>query len=381
MLIAIITALIIMFIILIPPNERAQLLDQQQTSSSSESTTIAEKTLLTVSPGRVDYLAQKEIEHPLPVINIYTKTEAKTLAEKNTAYLKKGVFSEQTSELKFAIPDLEHTKNALLSLGVLENPKGRLVITLNGEEVFNAEVSQGNLQPIKLPKNTLQENNVLTFYVSSPGLAFWVTNEMSLQKIKVVADVTSLEAQSSSNIFLVSETEKANLEKVLLEFQPTCNPDGLGKLTVSMNGKMVYSGIPDCEQQMAPLEISPENVNQGENEVVFHTDQGTYLLTHVVVTSKLKEVDFPAYYFDLSHEEYQAVKDGKRRVKATLSFVDVVAGKSGNLEFNGHINYFDTKELSYAFDLSDNIVQGANALKIKPKKTIDVRELKVELVK
>jgi len=383
-LLAIVAALIIMFIILIPPQERAELLGEDLDDGDSTGdidNTITQKTLLTVSPGRVDYLAQKEIEHPLPVVNIYTKTEAKTLAEKNIAYVKRGIFSEQTSELKFYISDLENTENALLSLGVLENPTGRLIITLNGDEIFNAEVGVGNLQPIKLPSNTLQENNILTFAVSSPGLAFWATNDMSLQKIKVIADVTSLEAQSSNNIFLVSETEKKNLEKVLLKFQPSCNYAEVGKLTVSVNGRIVYSAIPDCELQMAPLEISPENLNQGENEIVFHTVKGAYLLTHVVVESKLREVDFPAYYFDLSYEQYQAIKDNQRRVKVTLAFVDVVASKSGNLEFNGHINYFDTKELSYTFDLSKDVVQGANAIKIKPKKTIDVRELKVELVK
>lgn len=382
-LLAIITALLVAFIILIPPAERAELLGDNETSVSKETGyTVSEKNLLTVSPGRIDYLAQKEIEHPLPVVHIYTKTEAKVLAEKNIAYLKKSVFSEENSKFSFSIPDLENTKNVLLTFNVLEaEDEERLVITFNDEEIFNAEVEKGNMKPIKIPSNLLQQNNLITFSVSSPGLAFWATNEISLENIRIVADVTSLEAQSSENIFLVSDTEKENLETVILKFQPECNMGEVGKLTVTINGQPVYSGMPDCELAMIPIEFSPAHLNQGENEIVFFTEKGMYLLSHVVIESNLEELIFPTYYFELSYEQYQEIANGKKSVKLGIDFVDVVARKYGSLVFNGHVKYFDTKEISYAIDLSEDVVQGANAIQIKPKKTLDVRELKVDLVK
>lgn len=382
-LLAIITALLVAFIILIPPAERAELLGDNETSISKETGyTVSEKNLLTVSPGRIDYLAQKEIEHPLPVVHIYTKTEAKVLAEKNIAYLKKSVFSEENSKFSFSIPDLENTKNVLLTFNVLEaEAEERLVITFNDEEIFNAEVVKGNIKPIKIPSNLLQQNNLMTFSASSPGLAFWATNEISLENIRIVADVTSLEAQSSKNIFLVSDTEKENLETVILKFQPECNMGEVGKLTVTINGLPVYSGMPDCELAMIPIEFSPAHLNLGENEIVFFTEKGMYLLSHVVIESNLEELIFPTYYFELSYEQYQEIADGKKSVELGIDFVDVVARKYGSLVFNGHVKYFDTKEISYAIDLSEDVVQGANAIQIKPKKTLDVRELKVDLVK
>src|SRR3989344_2166636 len=302
-LIAIIAALIVGFVILIPPQERAKLLDEPSTTTPTSPG--AAQNLLMESPGRIDYLAQKEIEHPLPVINIYTKTEAKVLGEQNE----------------------------------------------------------------------------VVFTVSSPGLAFWRTNELSLQNVKIVADVTSVEAQASKNIFLLSEVEKKNLEKVTLKFQPGCDLDEVGRLTVLVNGKVVYAAVPDCDVALVPIEISPGALNQGENEIIFKTEQGTYLLTHIVIESELKEVDFPTYYFDLTYEEYSDVVDEDKRVRITLEFVDVVARKFGDLEFNGHTKYFDTKEVSYILDVSDDVVQGANALKIKPRKTLEVRQLKIDLVK
>ncbi len=378
-LIAIIAALIVGFVILIPPQERAKLLDDNTNSSSIIVPGLVEKKLISVSPGRIDYLTQQEVEHPIPVVNIYARTEAKILAEKNVAYAKKGVFSEQTDVLTVMVPDLKHTKNMLLSLDV-KAVKGKLVIIVNGEQVFNDEVASGSLAPITVPQNILKEQNTVVFTASSPGLAFWRTDEVSLENIKAVADVTSVEAQSSRNVFLVSETEKENLQKVVLKFQPSCKYQEVGVLEITINGKLIYSSVPDCDLAIIPIEFAPEVLNQGENEVVFRTEKGDYLLIHILVKSDLKELEFPTYYFDLSYEEYRKIVDGDKRVRLTLNFVDVVARKFGDLEINGHKRYFDTKEVSYVLDVSDDIVQGTNALKIKPRKTLEVRELRADLL-
>lgn len=382
-LLAIIAALIIMFIILIPPKERAELLGEELEGSTDANsrieTTVSEKNLLEVSPGRIDYLAQKEMEHPLPVVNIFTRTEAKVLAEKNVAYAKKGVFSEETDQLSFEIADLKNTENVLLNLNVVGG-SGNLIIKLNEEDIFDAEVKAGSLT-VPVPKNQLKDKNVLLFMVSSPGVAFWATNDVSLEKIKIVADVTNLNAQYSKNMFIVSETEKKNMEKAILEFQPGCNIDAVGKLAVTLNGENVYSAVPDCELGMTSIEISPEKINQGENQIIFYTEKGSYLLSHIVVESQLKEVEFPAYYFELSYEEYKDVQDETKRVRLTIEFVDAVMRKYGDITFNGLLSHFDTKEVTYTQDLSEDVVQGTNALKIKPLKTLDIREVSVDLIK
>jgi hypothetical protein len=390
-LLVVIAALLVGFIILIPPADRAELLGEDinggtsTTSSSSSGDTdideaVAEVNLMTVSPGRIDYLAQKEMEHPLPVINIYTKSESKVLAEKNVAYTKKGAFSEEKSTFKFTIPDLKHTENFLLSFKAKE-VEGKVIISLNGEELYNSEVNSGDALTVNLPQNIIQESNEMIFSASSIGAAFWATNEFTLENIQVVAEVTSIEAQSSKNIFLVSDTEKRNLEKVVLKFKPDCEFTETGKLSILINGNEIYSAVPDCELSMVPIEFSPALVYQAENEIIFKTDQGNYLLSHVVVESHLKEVDYPTYYFEMSYEQFQDVLEEKLRVRLEMDFVDVVTSKYGELVFNGHVKNFDTKEVSYTIDLSDDIVQGNNALKVKPKKTLDVREIKVDLVK
>ena len=227
-LVAIILGLLITFIILIPPSERAELLGDEKASNVTGRGTLgqaeAKENLLTLTPGKIDFLGQLNIEHPLPVVNIYTSTESKILAEKNVALAKRGIFSEETDIFSFSIPDYENTEDALLSFNV-ENVKGRLIISLNGEKIYNSDLTTESVQPVRLPKNLLKEKNEMVFRVSSPGLAFWVTNSIALSDIQIVGDVTSLEAQSSTNIFLISETEKRNLDRVVLKFQPDCVQD------------------------------------------------------------------------------------------------------------------------------------------------------------
>ena len=387
-LLALVMGLIIAFIILIPPEDRAELLDEPYTSSSSSSSSsstvdleeaVVKENLLEESPGRIDFLSQNEIEHPLPVVNIYTKTETKILAEKNVATAKKGVFSEERASFSFDIPDFKNSENYLLTFKV-RNADGAIQLFLNGDGVYSSESVDGDSITINLPKNNILEENDLVIAASSPGIAFWATNEVTLENIKIVADVTSVKAQESKNIFLISEIEKKNMEKLTLKFKPDCIFEDVGKLDVNINDIEVYSAVPDCDLSMVPIEFSPDMVYQGENEITFRTDKGTYVLSHVLIESKLAEVEYPTYYFDLSLEQYNDVMDENKRLRLQLDFVDVVVSKYGDVVFNGHVKHFDTKEVTYTIDLSDDAVKGSNSVKLKPKKTLEVREIRVDLV-
>lgn len=379
-LIALIAAFIIMFVVLIPPKERAAILGEEGTADQpGVPSGPLVKNLLTVSPGRIDYLSQKEIEHPLPVVNVFTRTESEIITEKNLAYAKNGVFTDEEDEFRFQLKDVEHTENVLLHFAI-EALEGRLQISLNGEEVFDAIVAVGATKPVPLPQRLLKEDNLIVFSVSSPGAAFWKTNEAALKNIRIIGDVTDLGAQFSRNMFLVSETEKQNLEKVVLKFQPGCLSGDVSKLHVAVNGREIYDAIPDCAVAFVPLEFSPDILQRGENEITFTTERGTYLLSHVLVLSQLRDVEFPTYYFDLSLEEYDEIFDGDLRVRLRMEFVDITTDKFGEVIFNGHTKGFDTKEGFVVLDLSGDVVRGTNSLKIKPRKTIEVRELRVDLL-
>ncbi|MBI2662076.1 hypothetical protein HYX11_01310 [Candidatus Woesearchaeota archaeon] len=379
-LLAIVAGLIIMFIVLMPPAERAQLLGESKTTITSTSDiAVTGAVLFKTSPGRIDYFSNKDLEHTLSDINIFTKTESKIIAEKNSIYAKRSLFSKKTAEFSFKIKNLGQTDNVLLSF-MAKNAQGRVIITLNSEEIYNGIINTKNVKPIALSKSSLKDDNLLVFSLSSPGLAFWRTNELVLEDIKTLGDITSLDTQYSKNVFLVSDTEKKNMEKMILKLYPECQSNDVGRLTIKLNTHEIYNNIPDCSQTILEVEIAPEIIVSGENALTFSIEQGAYLLTHPKLQTKLKEIDYPTYYFDIPHEQFNTIKDKTKKVRLTLNFVDITDSKQGEFLINANIQSFDTKDTSFIYDMSNYAVEGNNAIKIKPKRSLDVRELRVELI-
>jgi len=376
---AVVAGLLIMFIVLMPPKERAELLGEGSSVSSGTGKVSASNLLLT-APGKIDYLAMRNVEHPLPVIQIYTQAQSEVLAEKTLIYAKKSLFSQEDGIFRFSLKDITNTQQALLNFKVKE-VEGRLIVLLNGETVFNAPAGEGDAITINLPQSSLKSENTLTFQASSPGIAFWATNEVSLEEAKTVGEIVNLEGQYSKQVFLVSEMEKRNLDKVLLKFQPDCRQSEVGRLKVTLNNNEVYSGIPDCDLSLVPIEIAPSLIKENENTLAFQVDRGRYVLSHVSVDSKLKDLDFPSYYFGVSHELYRDLQNNTYEVRLKMDFTDSGDSKYGDILVNGHYYSFDTKAISIAVNVTDDVVQGNNAIKIKPRKTVEVRELRVDLVK
>ncbi len=316
-LVALVAGMLILYILFLPADVRQDLLGETgsiSTSGGSSGSTdygdvvIYNETIMEESPGRIDYLKFSEYEHQLSAVNLYTVTEAETLFSEESLYIKNGIFDKLFRNLTFTIDDLENTENILLSFN-LERAKGRLSIYLNGEKIFDNEVT-GIMDPLDLSDRNLEYENLLTFEVSDVGFAFWTTNEYQLTGIKITGDVTDISEQSSKNTFTVTDTEKFNIESVKMKFFPDCTPRGVGALKIYVNNENIYSSIPDCGQ-INIVEFSPSVISAGDNSVIFKTDEGTYLIYQIMVETELKEQTYPVYYFDLTEtlfyfsEEYK----------------------------------------------------------------------------
>ncbi len=382
-LVAIIAGLLIMFIIMIPPSERAKILGDPVPGSSANGGGVvpvgAISTLLIQHPGRIDYLVQKEIEHPLPVINIQTTEEAGIISEKSVVSSKRGILSEKSSEFSFPVISPADVRNPLLTFRVTEQV-GDLHVIMNGEEIYSGPAGGSQMRPVIIPSGLLHTDNTIIFKVSSPGLAFWRTNSFVAENVKVVADTLNREAQVARHVFLVSETEKQNLERVQLKFHPECRYGEAGSLHILLNNKEVYSATPDCELSLVPIELAASDLFTGENRIEFKTDKGTYLLSAVTIVSKLKEVSYPTYYFELSEEQYDAIKSHKNDLKITVAFTDVTDVREGQIIFNGVNRDFSTRSPTVALDVGADIEKGSNSVVIKPRRTLDVREIRADIV-
>jgi hypothetical protein len=299
--VALIVGLIVLYIIFLPPDERAKLLGENESiedeNEENASVEAEENVLLLEYPGRMDYLKEKDYEHDIAAFSLYKTTNAEELETINPFIIRHGLFDDVKKEIPFKIKDLKNTENVLLSFTAKKNT-GILTIKLNDVNIFESEITTQNPKPIKLKEN-LKEDNLLEFSVSGTGAKFWSTNTYSLEDIRIVGDVADISRQESKNIFFVSENEKLNLEGTKLRFWPDCNPDDVGKLEIMVNYQDVLSSIPDCGT-INMYTFSPAVLHKGDNNIVFKTDKGSYRIEQIKITTDLKGLSYPTYYFEIN---------------------------------------------------------------------------------
>ena len=381
--VALIVGLIILYIILLPPDERAKLLGENETIEDENGENVSveaeENILLLEYPGRIDYQKEKEYEHDIAAFSLYKTTNAEELEAINPFIIRHGLFDEVKKEIPFKIPDLKNTKNVLLSFKVKKH-KGILTVKLNDVNIFESEITTSNPKPIKLKEGYLKEDNILEFSVSGTGAKFWSTNTYSLDDARIVGDVADISRQESKNIFFVSENEKLNLEGARLRFWPDCNPDDVGKLEIMVNYQEIFSSIPDCKT-INMYTFSPAVLHKGDNNIVFKTDKGSYRIEQIKITTDLRELSYPTYYFEINESTYDKIKNDTYDAKLTLEFIDDKKDKVMNLNINNRMIYVDTDEELYYKNIDSYVREGNNFIKIEPLSMLDIVELKVELEK
>ena len=378
--IALVVGLIILYIIFLPPEERAELLGENETVEEEEeevSEEAEENILLLEYPGRLDYLKEKEYEHDISPFYLSKTINAQELDTINPFVIRHGLFDEVKKEVPVKISDLKNTENILLSF-TAKKYSGLLTIKLNNINIFESEITTSNPKPIKLKKDYLEEDNVLEFSVSGIGARFWSTNIYSLDDIKIVGDVADISKQESKNIFFISEDEKLNLERAKLRFLPNCKPEDAGKLDVLINYQEVFSGVPDCGG-INVYSFSTNVLHTGDNNLVFKTDKGSYLVEQIKVQTSLKELTYPTYYFEINETTFEKIENDTYDIKLVLEFVDDKRDKIMNLNINNRMIYVDTDEADYYKNIDGYAKEGNNFIKIEPLSMLDIIELKVEL--
>lgn len=376
-LVAIIAGLIILYILFLPSEERIELLGENVSEEGEEEE--EENVLLSEKPGRFQHLAREEVEHPIPTVNLYTREEAIVLKELSSVYVKNAWFDKESKEMNFTISDPDNARNVLMSFDATKH-EGRLIIRLNGHEIYNNEVRVVNIPPIELLPEYLTVNNNLRFEASGVGAKFWRTNEYILQGFKVTADITDVSTRESRNIFLISDAEKENIEEVKLRFTPYCDVKEVGPLDVLINNHNIFSGVPDCDMLKA-ITFSPFYIVEGENKLVLKAERGHYIIDQISVKTKLKEAPAYVHYFEISDEQMKKIEDGEADINLTFRFVDDIEEKEADLIINGRKARLPRiTDLEYSKDIDMYVLDGTNSLKIVPATTFDVVELKIEFV-
>jgi len=378
-LVGLIALLIIMYILFLPPEVRQDLLTENETSSSAGGTSQELKTLLDEKPGRLEpsSVYEKYADgHTVGDLTVKVSRNAAVIKTINPFYIKNNIFGTISKQTTFEIKNLETVDNIMLSFAVSSH-QGRLIVKLNGKEIFNSEVKSYNPSPIQISKDELVEGtNTLEFSVSGPGIAFWRENYYEVSDIKITGYITDLAYQKSSSSFQISEFEIENAEKYYIRFYADCASSNRGQLTVYINGQELTTILPDCGSQQS-IEVSTNYFSAGQNKITFSTDAGLYSVQQIRVIPQFKEIKYPIYYFNLESSQYEKVKKGNAKVRLSLNFPDD-SEKTFNLRINNILKRVNTRNTKYELNISSDVVEGNNAIKLEPVSTVDISELKVE---
>ncbi len=380
--VVLIAVLMVLYILFLSPQDRAALLgeDSGTGSGGSGGSGRVRSVLFSANPGRIYPVGADSVEHTMPSLTVFTVTNANELKRVQSLYVKSSVFSSTTKEVVFFY-DKQTTSDLKLSFNVKKH-EGRLIIKLNGYELFDGELAEGSPTPITLPADYLQEKNSLIFSVSDmTGIAFWKFNEYELENVLISGRVTDYSGAVSERHFSLSTSEYDNFDKAIFEFIPDCPPKEVGLVQILINNRAIYTGYPDCGVK-SRVEVSQEFLKPGDNALVATTNSGSFLLDMPKLTVMPKKSTQPVFYANVPIELFNAMYTGQRMLVLTLRFADSTNSKKGNVEINGFKNYFDTQDIIYQTEIDpQSIIAGQNAIKIDPQNDpVDVAELRVDVI-
>ncbi len=376
-LVAIIAGLIILYIIFLPASQRESLLEKR----AGEKTTGEENpnVLLKVFPGSLSTSKGLEDQKSIPDVFLIETTNAKELRKINPFIVRNGWFDKKTNKIDFELEDPGNTDNVILTF-TTKKRAGILTIKLNNAVVFENELASNIVEPVKLDKKLLVKANSIEFSVSSVGAKFWTTNEYSFDNMKIIGDITDTSRQESTNIFALSNSEFSSIDKATLKFIPFCsNVNELGTLDIFVNNKKLFSTVPVCENAYSQS-IPKSILNEGENNIVFKTNKGSYSVEQIKISLDFKEPKVKTYYFEVDSSVFEKIRNDDNDIALTIKFADDNNLKRAKLDVNGHAETIETEKAVFSKDIGNKISEGNNFIRLEPLEDIEVAELRIEIV-
>ena len=216
-------------------------------------------------------------------------------------------------------------------------------------------------------------------------MRFWATNEYQLENIKIIGEITDKSQQESNNIFSLTSTEYQNLESAELQFIPYCGlNNNVGRLEVFVNSRSIYTAVPVCDDPVHQ-DIPTNILSAGTNKVIFKTSKGSYSIEQIEIELESKETISNVYYFEVNDTTCEDIIEDSEEVRLTLDFTDDEERKRADLNVNGHLYRLDQYDEEYERNIRDWIIEADecienNYIKITPKDTLDIVELRVEII-
>lgn len=374
-LIGIITLLIVFYILFLPPAERESLLQEEQQGLAPGLIQEGGEIIFKGAPGKLSYVGQTEFDHILPNILLSEERQAKTLADSTPFTITKGWFTHSYKNVSFYISDLETVDNVYLSFQAPVR-RGRLKVIFNGVPVLESTINVQNPQPIPIPKGLLKSNNNVEFQVFGFGLIF--SRKYDLADVKIIGEITDIKKQQAANAFSVPDKEYENMESGYFGFYPICDQNSVGVLEITLNNKVIFSGVPVCESP-ARQDIFKQDLLSGKNTLGFKLSSGIARIEQMKIKTFVAPTKGYSDFFFIKPELYTAVAAGKAHAVLEMEMVDDGQEKEAETNINGRLDVFTQKDPKYVRDISDVVRDGNNFIGIMPATNLNVISLTVRV--
>jgi len=371
---------IAIYVLLIPPCDRCKLVNADDTECDDVCEDVDEEDnediLISEKIGGVSDTGEDQIDHELDDVNLFLKTEPEIQNLASSLYITRTSFGTRSQDLTFRVDDLENLKSALLSFSV-SNSDGQLFIELNENIIFSGFISSGQTKIVHLPISSLNEQNRIKIYVSSPGIAFWRTNRYTLNDLVLKKEFEEIHSSETRN-FVISSSEEDALEESTLKYSIYCNElSGTAYFKIYLNNEMLTTYSLGCVTSNKRIEIDIDDFEEGENELKFVIDNGDFLITNIEIINNLdEEIDY-IYDFDVSSNQYDSIVDGDKEARLELELGD--GKKKADIILNDNKIVLSTSSDEFEKDVSSYITEGTNIIEIIPETDFEIERLIIEL--
>ncbi len=376
--------MIVIYILMLSPEDRADLLNDTNSSNGGSTGPGGEDNitiLLDESPGSLFPTEQTSFDHPLSQLILSAASEDNLLLSQPSLYIMTSKMNKKTEPLQFKFDQNKQKINGLLLSFNVESASGRLLIDLNGNEIFNGELESGSQQPIQINPTFVKDSNTLTFSVSEvPWYRFWSRNQYELRELKLISSTQDLEGMQSTTTFRLSDQEVDEFKSGYVRFTVECGGDKQsGRLRVRLNDNLISSSVPDC-LAVEKIDITKEDLTAGKNDLSFELSEGTLYLTNLAAHIEINAPRWPIYYFDINSTVWNRISRSHLDVPMRVDFVEDSKEKDIEVTINSRKFYIETKENSYTKKIQSYLKEDNNYVRIVPQSELNIANLKIYAV-
>ena len=378
-LVALLAMFILAYVILLPPDERDKLLNEDFGVNGNNGNGNGESLgdlLISETPGVLRPFADESIKHKLAPIDLFVREEPESSEIVPSLYIERNLFSDRKQSINFNLDEQEGLKVVELFFTV-RDARGRLIVSLNGNEIFNEKIEKGNIARINLPLHLLDRRNAVTFATS---YTLFGSNRYNLGEINLRKEF-SLENVKVERTFVLSQDEFNRITRVRLNYFISClSPEKeVSNLRIEVNAKPFESINLPCVGDEVTFDVDKDDLQEGRNRVSFSIDDGDFRFTDLEIEVELDERVFPTYNFVVDEDQINDIEDDDVDAVLRMSFLDDRKRKQAEIFINGNRLFLDTTGDEYSKDIGSFLEEGSNELKLIAVSQFEVTNLQIKL--